>query len=82
MRTTTVRVSEATRDKLRELAAETGEPMQTLLDEALDAYRRERFFAALDAAYDVLWSDPVAREEELEERKLFEGTLADDLDEF
>jgi len=78
--TTTVRISEATRSKLRQLAEETGEPMQMVLDRALDAYRREHFFAALDEAYAGLWADPVAREEELAERQIFEGSLADGLD--
>jgi hypothetical protein len=55
--------------------------MQTVLDQALDAYHRTQFFSALDQAYERLWADPIAREEELAERKLFEGTLADGLDE-
>ncbi len=74
---TTVRISEETRSKLRQLAEETGKPMQTVLDQALDAYRRDCFFTALDAAYAALWADPAAREEELAERTLFEGTLSD-----
>ncbi len=81
MGTTTVRISEETRSKLRQLAEETGQSMQMVLDRALDAYRREQFFAALDQAYEALWADPAARDEELAERKLFEGTLADGLDE-
>jgi predicted transcriptional regulator len=76
-----VRITETTRAKLRQLAEETGQPMQAVLDQALDAYRRERFFAALDDSYAALWADPSAREEELAERALFEGTLADDLGE-
>lgn len=80
MATTTVRVSEETRQKLRILSQKTRQPMAAVLDQALDALTRERFFADLDAAYDVLWSDPTARDEELAERRLFEGTLGDDLD--
>ncbi len=59
---------------------ETGRPMGAVLDQALDAYRREHFFAAPDKAYATLWADPTACQEELEERGLFEGTLRDDLD--
>jgi hypothetical protein len=40
--------------------------MQTVLDQALDAYQRERFFAALDQAYEALWADPEVRDEEAE----------------
>lgn len=79
MGTTTVRVSEETRDKLRALSQATNQPMAAVLDQALDAYGRERFFRELDAAYDALWSDPQAREEELTERRLWEGTLGDGL---
>ena len=79
MGSTTVRISEETRAKLRELAASTGEPMQRVLDRAVDAYRRSRFFADLDSAYASLRADPVAWAEELEERAELEGALADDL---
>jgi hypothetical protein len=54
--------------------------MQAVLEQALDAYRRERFFTTLDQTYATLWADPIARREELAERALFEGTLADGLD--
>ena len=80
MGTTTVRMREETRDKLRKISQETGQSMQMVLDQALDAYRREHFFAALDEAYARVWADPAARDEEMAERKLFEGTLADDLE--
>ncbi len=79
MKTTTVRVSQAVHSKLQGLAAETGETLQQVIEHALDAYQRDRFFVALDAAYEELWNDPVAREEELEERRLWDSTLADGL---
>ncbi len=77
MTTTTIRISEQTRSTLRQLAEETGLPIQTVIDRALTVYRREHFFASLDATYDRLWNDPVARAEELAERALLEGTLAE-----
>lgn len=81
MTTTTIRISEQTRSTLRQLAEETGLPIQTVIDRALTVYRREHCFASLDAAYDRLWNDPVARVEELAECTMLEGTLADDLHE-
>jgi len=81
MATTTIRISQETRSTLRQLAEESGLSIQTVVDQAINVYRREQFFASLDAAYDRLWNDPVARTAELAERKLLEGTLADDLDE-
>ncbi|MDQ2743598.1 MAG: toxin-antitoxin system protein [Chloroflexota bacterium] len=66
---------------MRQLAEESGQSIQTVIDQAINVYRREQFFASLDAAYDRLWNDPVARAEELAERTLLEGSVADDLDE-
>jgi predicted transcriptional regulator len=77
---TTVRVTEETHELLRKLAAATGEPLQRVLERAVENYRREQFFAELDAAYERLQADPVAWAEELAERAELEGTLADGLD--
>jgi predicted transcriptional regulator len=81
MGTTTVRISEQTRATLRELAEKLGEPMHAVLERAVEAYRRERFFADVDAAYARLRADPDAWREELEERSELDGVLADDLGE-
>jgi hypothetical protein len=66
---------------LRKLASATGEPLQKVLERAVESYRREQFFKELDAAYARLRADPVAWEEELAERALWEATLADGVDE-
>jgi predicted transcriptional regulator len=79
MASTTVRVTEHTHAVLRELAAATGEPLQTVLEAAVERYRRERFFADLHDAYARLAGDPAAWEEELDERAELDGTLADGL---
>ena len=80
MASTTVRVSEHTHELLHKLAAATGEPLQKVLERAVENYRREQFYAAFNAAFERLRADPVAWEEELAERALLEGTLADGLD--
>jgi hypothetical protein len=80
MATTTVRVSEKAHRKLRQLAEADGAPMQATLEKALDEYERQRFFDAADAAWAALRADPVAWAEELEERRLWDATLADGLD--
>jgi hypothetical protein len=69
-----------THDVLRKLAAATGEPLERVLERAVESYRREQFYAEFDAAYARLQADPVAWEEELAERALWEVTLADGLD--
>jgi len=79
MASTTVRVTEHTHEVLRELAAATGESLQRVLEEAVERYRRERFFADLSAAYGRLAADPAAWKEELAERAELDGTLTDGL---
>jgi predicted transcriptional regulator len=81
MASTTVRVTEQTHTALRELAAGTGKPLQQVLEEAVERYRRELFFADLHAAYARLAGDPAGWDEELDERAQLDGTLADGLDE-
>ncbi|MBI4505722.1 MAG: ribbon-helix-helix protein, CopG family [Chloroflexi bacterium] len=77
---TTVRVSERTHHLLRDLAARTGEPMQAIIERAIEDYRRRRFFEEVNAAYAAERRDPVAWAAEEEERALWEATLADGLD--
>jgi len=81
MASTTVRVTEHTHAVLRELAAVTGKPLQQVLEQAVEQYRRDRFFADLRAAYARLTDDRAGWREELDERAELDGTLADGLDE-
>lgn len=80
MGTVMVRVSEATRDRLKEMASADGESIQAVVDEAVDSYRKARYVEATNAAYAALKADPEARQEELEERRLWETTLMDGID--
>jgi predicted transcriptional regulator len=74
---TTIRVSEPTRDRFAKLAQETGRPMSQLLDEAADALERRVFFDQLSAGYESLRADPQAWIEIEAERKLEGGALTD-----
>ncbi len=65
---------------LRELAAATGEPLQQVLEEAVERYRRVQFFAELRDAYARLAAQPAAWNDELAERAELERTLEDGLD--
>jgi predicted transcriptional regulator len=80
MASTTVRVSAETHELLRKLAAATGEPLQRVLERAVESYRREQFYAEFNAAFERLRSDPAAWEDYLAEQAEMEGTLADGLD--
>lgn len=77
MPSTTVRISEEAHRALRELAARTGEPMQAILDRAIEQYRRQRFLEEANAAYAVLRNDLDAWHDERDEREVWDNSLAD-----
>jgi hypothetical protein len=54
--------------------------MQTILDEAVERYRRQRFLEEVNAAYAALGEDPAASKAARQERAAWEKTLADGLD--
>ena len=77
---TNVRISDDTHDTLRCLAALEGQTMQSVLDKAVEEYRRRRFWDDVDAASSGLRQDHAAWQEELAESRAWEATLADGLD--
>jgi hypothetical protein len=76
----TVRISETSRQALRQLAERTGQSMQALLDRAVEEYRRKLFLDAVNAGYAALRSDPAAWAALQAERRLLDTTLLDGLD--
>jgi len=74
---TTIRVSEPTRDRFARLAKSTGRPMSQLVDEAADALERRVFFDQLSARYETLRADPNAWSEIEAERAVESGALRD-----
>ncbi len=72
---TTIRVSIRTRDRIAILAGTSGQPMNAVVDEALDALERRRFFDELNTRYGELrqderaWSD-IERERAVEAASL------------
>lgn len=74
---TTIRVSEPTRDRFARLAKTTGRPMSQLVEEAVDALERRVFFDRLSDRYEVLRADPDAWSEIEAERAIEAGTLRD-----
>ena len=77
MPSATVRISKGTRDTLRNLAAQSGESMQTIIDRAIEEYRRQSFMEEANKAYLALRENHEAWEAELKERREWEATLAD-----
>jgi hypothetical protein len=79
MATGNVRAHRGTVQKLRRLREQSGEATADLLAEAVDLLERERFLDVANAAFARLRDDPERWREEIRERSLWEGTLADDL---
>ena len=75
----TAKISAPTHLILKQISKKTGKPMQLVLDEAVELYRREKFFEELDRGVRAVKTDPKAWAAELRERELFEGTLSDHL---
>ncbi len=80
MPSSTVRVSEETKETLQKLSAHTGRKLRELLDEAVERYRRELFLKDANAAFGALRADEGAWAEEEEERAAWEATLPDGLE--
>lgn len=74
-----IRISSRSKATLRELAKHEGRAMQTILDAAIENYRRDKFFQELDEDYSRLQGDSKAWQEELAERRLWETTIVDGL---
>lgn len=77
MPTSQIRVSPATHTAVTDLARRTGEPMQSIVEKAVEDYKRKLFFEEMTAAYARLKADPAAWEEERAERREWDVTLAD-----
>jgi hypothetical protein len=74
-----VRITERTRETLREIARSDEESMQAVMEKAVEEYRRKRFFEAVDADYARLRDDPEAWDAYQAELKAWDTTLMDGL---
>ena len=74
---TQVRVSNETHRLIRNLSTEIGESMQTIIEDALEQYRRRKFLEGLNEDFKALKENKDAWQEELEERKMWDKTLLD-----
>ena len=75
-----IRISPSAKATLRELAKREGKPMQAVLDEAVEHYRREKLLVAANAAYAQLRADPQSWKDELAERQQWDAAVADGLE--
>ncbi|MBI4352669.1 MAG: toxin-antitoxin system protein [Candidatus Omnitrophica bacterium] len=79
MKSAVVRIDTATNHILHQIAEQSGQSMQRILNKAVLLYRRERFLDDVNKAYAHLKQDTKAWKEELEERKRWDAALSDDL---
>lgn len=75
----TIRISDGAHGTLREMSRAEGKPMATLLDEAVETLRRQRFLEGVNAAYAALRANPATWESIEAERREWDTTLPDGL---
>jgi hypothetical protein len=75
-----IAISPIAHANLIKLAETVGEPVQDVLDQAIEQYRRQVFFNQADQAYAKLKSDPALWQEELAERRVWDVTLLDGIE--
>jgi hypothetical protein len=75
----TTRISASAHGMLKEMSKAEGKPMLALLDEAVEALRRQKFLERLNAAYTTLRADARAWEAVEDERRAWDVTLLDGL---
>lgn len=80
MESATVRITRRSRKTLRELADQSGLSMQSVLEHAIEAYRRECFLKAANQAFEKLRTSSKEWAGEKAERDDWDQTLSDGLE--
>lgn len=75
--TPNVRISPRAHELLRQLAEEEQQSMQSVLDRAIEGYRRERFLRGANEDFAALKRNRKTWKQELRDRELWETTVAD-----
>jgi predicted transcriptional regulator len=78
--TTTVRISKRARANAEAVAAATNRSMSNVIEEAVDAYRREIFWRHYEEGIGRLRQDPEAWADYVGEREAEAGALRDGLE--
>jgi hypothetical protein len=74
-----VPLSEASHQTLTQLAEDQGASVQSILEQAIEDYRRKLFLMEANSAYQALRGDSQTWEDEQEERRLWESAMGDGL---
>jgi predicted transcriptional regulator len=78
--TTTVRISKRARAKAEAVAAATNRSMSSVIEDAVDAYRRDVFWRQYEEGIERLREDPQAWADYSAEREAEAGSLRDGLE--
>lgn len=73
----TIRITNRSRETVRELARDMGLQQQEVLDLAVEAYRRQVFLRDANAAFATLRANPEAWNAEQEERAAWDAAVGD-----
>lgn len=77
----TIRISDKARKVVRDLADQRGQSMQAVLDDAVEAYRRQAFLEKANACYGRLGADRHEAQDAQDELAEWEqATIADGLE--
>ena len=76
----TVRISERSRELLRELAQNTDTTMQSVIERALMEYRKRLFWNQAERDFSTMRDDPEVWNEEIAEREHWDVSLMDGLE--
>ena len=76
-----IRISPETYKTLDTISKKTGMSKKLFTEEAIERFAREKFLELAGQAYSRTQKNPQAWNKELEERALWETTLADGIDE-
>ena len=77
MQTATIRISEASRRTIREISQRDNKPMQAVLEQAIEAYRRQTFLMGLSSDFASLRENEPEWQAEKTERAAWDVALAD-----
>jgi len=77
MQTATIRISEASRRVLLEISKRDNKSMQAVLEQAIEAYRRQTFLEGLAGDFAALRENEPEWHAEQEERTAWDVTLAE-----
>ena len=75
-----ITINQNTHEVLLRLSKQSGDNLQTLLDKAVEQYRRQLFLLQANQAFVALRKNELLWQDELNERQEWDRTLTDEID--